>query len=413
MIHTFMPIVLMSVVLAAILCQKIGRWVLPVWLITLCAAGMLIITGQLSLIKALQSIDTKVIFYLLGLFIITQSLEQSHMLAKANLFVFSRIKSMNGLVLFLIFSSGISAAFLMNDTIAVVGVPVIFLLARQQQIDHRPLLITLALSITLGSVFSPTGNPQNMMIASHGMEHPFSIFFSHLLVPGLLSLIVLYLGVRLYYRNFFKQPLSPWTPHFPVDKRNAWPGILAILLLVLLIIFIECYPYRMQALHLNLGTAALLACLPIVLFSRQRFRLVASIDWRTLCYFIGLFILMAGVYQSSLFQHMINNYKTSLHHQSTILTTSLLVSQLTSNIPLVLLYLPQLQTGNIQELLNLAIGSTLAGNLLVTGAASNIIVVQSIQQRKAKLFSFWTFSLLGVPVTLVSLLIYYVATLSW
>lgn len=410
MIHTFLPLLLTAVVLIAILCQKVGRWKLPVWLIAISAAVLLITTGQLSITKAIQSIDTNVILYMFGLFIITRSLEQSHALTHATLMLFSQAKYMQHVVLILIFASGLSSALLMNDTIAVIGVPVILLLAKQQSIDHRPLLITLALSITLGSTFSPIGNPQNMIIASQGMSFPFITFFSHLFIPGIISLGALYACIRIYYQDLFNTQLSSWTHPLAIDKRNAWLGGIALCLLIVLIIFSECLPEKAQKLHLDLGNAALVSCLPVLLFSQQRQRILCSIDWRTLLYFISLFILMAGVWNSGVFQPLIHQYNAEMQHQGIIITTSLLLSQLLSNVPLVLLYLPQLPPGSTMQL-TLALGSTLAGNLLVTGAASNMIIIQTTQLRGKSLFSFRTFTLLGATVTLINLLLYYLIQL--
>jgi len=55
----------------------------------------------------------------------------------------------------------------------------------------------------------------------------------------------------------------------------------------------------------------------------------------------------------------------------------------------------------------LAAGSTLAGNLFILGAASNIIIIQNAEKRTGETLSFWEFAKVGVPLTIVNILIYW------
>jgi Na+/H+ antiporter NhaD/arsenite permease-like protein len=83
--------------------------------------------------------------------------------------------------------AGILSAVLMNDTLAVVGTPVMLILARKHSMPARPLLLALAFGVTIGSVFSPIGNPQNLLIALHGgLANPFVDFLRRLLLPVLM-----------------------------------------------------------------------------------------------------------------------------------------------------------------------------------------------------------------------------------
>jgi len=84
-----------------------------------------------------------------------------------------------------------------------------------------------------------------------------------------------------------------------------------------------------------------------------------------------------------------------------------LLSQLVSNVPLVALYLPLLQHAGVSEagLLALAAGSTLAGNLLILGAASNVIIVEAADRRGTHV-SFAEFARVGIPLTLLQVAIF-------
>lgn len=91
-----------------------------------------------------------------------------------------------------------------------------------------------------------------------------------------------------------------------------------------------------------------------------------------------------------------------------ILVLSLILSQFISNVPLVALYLPLLVHHHLPgaDLLALAVGSTIAGNLSILGAASNVIIVQNTEKRNAKGFGFFEFIKLGLPLTIINILIY-------
>ena len=92
-----------------------------------------------------------------------------------------------------------------------------------------------------------------------------------------------------------------------------------------------------------------------------------------------------------------------------ILTVSVILSQFISNVPLVALYLPVLQNlgATTKELMALAAGSTIAGNLSILGAASNVIIIQNAEKKGGETITFREFVKIGVPVTAVNVLVYW------
>lgn len=87
-----------------------------------------------------------------------------------------------------------------------------------------------------------------------------------------------------------------------------------------------------------------------------------------------------------------------------------ILSQLISNVPLVALYLPLLihAGAGTKEMIALVAGSTIAGNLLILGAASNIIIIQKAEKRSGEIISFLEFAKIGIPLTIINTLIYYI-----
>lgn len=92
-----------------------------------------------------------------------------------------------------------------------------------------------------------------------------------------------------------------------------------------------------------------------------------------------------------------------------ILGVSVALSQFISNVPLVALYLPMLihAGSSIKEMIALAAGSTIAGNLFILGAASNVIIIQNAEKRHQETLTFLEFAKVGIPLTIINLLIYW------
>ncbi len=402
-----LPIILLALVFIAIAVRKIGRLHLPIWLVMLVAAIIVLLAGDISIKQSYEAISFDVLFYLLGVFVIGQAIESSHYLEQLSLKWFRHARSQAMLLFFMVVLFALSSALLMNDTIAIIGTPVILLLARQQQFNPKPFLLCLAYTITLGSVFSPVGNPQNLLIANSGMAHPFYYFLRYLTVPTMINLIIMYSFIFFIFRKQLMQPLQLTSSNKTVDSRLARLSQISILLLVLLIVIrigLTASDYNQ---HLPFGAIALIACLPIVFLSKRRLEVIKHIDWHTLVFFVGLFVFMKSVWLTGYFQHWLQQSHIDVTHKTTVFSISVLLSQLMSNVPLVALYLPLLKHAPETTYLALAAGSTIAGNLLILGAASNVIIIQNTEKRGENAFSFWQFFAIGLPLTLINLLIYY------
>jgi Na+/H+ antiporter NhaD/arsenite permease-like protein len=81
-----------------------------------------------------------------------------------------------------------------------------------------------------------------------------------------------------------------------------------------------------------------------------------------------------------------------------------------SNVPLVALYLPVLQQAGVTTagLMALAAGSTIAGNLTILGAASNVIIIQNAEKKSGATLTFWDFVKIGMPLTIINVAVYWV-----
>jgi Na+/H+ antiporter NhaD/arsenite permease-like protein len=379
------------------------------------AFGVLV-TRQISPLEAVKSINIDVILFLFGVFIIGQALEESGYLAHLSYRFFRKAKTLNILVLFIIFSMGIFSAFLMNDTLAIIGTPVVLSLARKTNMQPKILLLSLAFAVTIGSVMSPIGNPQNLLIAIHGgITNPFVTFFKFLFIPTVVNLFLAYLLLRLFYKEqFHARPIS-YNEEPIIDNNLAKLARASLVLLVIMVLAKIITVFIGLQADFRLTYIALVAAMPIILLSRKRFGIIRRIDWYTLVFFAAMFVLMASVWNSGYFQGTMASMHLNLASGSIIMTVSVLLSQLISNVPLVALYLPILTEigGSTAELMALAAGSTIAGNLTILGAASNVIIIQNAEKRGGATLTFWEFVRVGAPLTLINIAVYWLFLSLW
>ena len=405
------PLIVLIVVFLGIAIRQIGKIRFQIWQVMLFGAMVVIFTRQIALLDALKAINLDVMLFLFGMFIVGQALEKSGYLSHLSYKMFKRTKSVDHLVLFILFGMGIASAFLMNDTLAIIGTPVILLLARKHDINVKLLLLALAFAVTIGSVMSPIGNPHNLFIAINGnIGNPFIIFFQYLFVPTMISLLVCFFILKFFYKEKFRDGALD---HSQEPIRNHQLAIISkislILLIVLILVKIGLIFLDVQV-NFRLTYIALIAALPILLFSSERKEVLRNIDWHTLIFFAAMFVLMESVWQTGFFQNIITLLDLNITSVAMIFLVSVILSQFISNVPLVALYLPMLiQAGaSTKEMVALAAGSTLAGNLLIFGAASNVIIIQNAEKKAGETITFWEFAKVGIPLTVVTCLIYWI-----
>ncbi|MGZ8213652.1 MAG: SLC13 family permease, partial [Methylosarcina sp.] len=159
-----------------------------------------------------------------------------------------------------------------------------------------------------------------------------------------------------------------------------------------------------SSIRIELSHIAIISALPSLLYNSDRLQLLKSLDWPTLLFFAAMFVLTASVWQTGVLQTWVANLRIDVSSLPAILLISATLSQLISNVPLVTLYLPLLPP-DAETFMALAAGSTIAGNFLILGAASNVIIVQHAEKHKATL-GFFEFARLGIPLGLLNLLVY-------
>ena len=400
----YIPVIVLSLVFLLIAIRQVGRYTLKIWQIMLAGAVAVLIFGQITPAAALSAINVDVMLFLFGMFVIGVAVQESGFLSSLSHRIFSRAKNPDQFLLLLILVMGLFSAVLMNDTLAVIGTPLVIALACTWGIDRKGALLALCFAITIGSVATPIGNPQNFLIASYAdLGDSFTPFLVHLGIPTLINLVLAWVVVRTFY-----PPSSECSaPVQPEPVRDAGLARLAALSLGIILVLIG---FRVVGgiigyNPLPLMVIALAAAAPLLILSPRRGELVRKVDWYTLVFFAALFVLMQSVFDTGFFQSLVDiQAVTSV---PAIMMVSVVISQFISNVPFVALFQPLIiqQGMSVQEILALAAGSTIAGNLTVLGAASNVIVIQNAE-RQGVTITFLEFLKLGLPLTVMNVIVY-------
>lgn len=371
-------------------------------------ACAVLLTGQIPVPDALHAINPDVMIFLFGMFIVGEALAESGYLGCLAHRFFSGTKTTGQLVAAILLGMGVLSALLMNDTLAIIGTPLVLGLAASLRVRARLLLMALAVAITTGSVMSPIGNPQNLLVAvDSGMASPFATFGLYLLIPTLLCLGVAYCVLRIIYRKDFLPGEFTHEPPATCDARMTVlvQCSLAIILILAAVNIVSSLSGGTMLVTLPL--IALLAAAPVIVFSPARLEITRKIDWPTLVFFAAMFVLMAAVWQTGFFQSFVSSGTVS--SVPMILALSVVISQFISNVPFVALFQPMIVQagGTTSQLMALAAGSTIAGNLTILGAASNVIIIQNAEEQ-GETISFFEFAKVGVPLTLLQVAVYWI-----
>jgi Na+/H+ antiporter NhaD/arsenite permease-like protein len=370
------PLVLCACLALIFFRAKFGN-VAP-WIAMAFGAIAVLVLGQISIYDALIAIDWGVMAFLYGMFVLANGIERSGYLQHVGVKVLRHFKNPFHLLLAFILSIGAASALLLNDTIAIIGTLLAIAVAKNSKISAAPLLVGVALAVTIGSIASPIGNPQNYLIASQStFANPFLSFTAYLLVPTILSLVAL--AAILWALFPALKNLSPLIKDTRVKDGPYHAARTALFVVVAFALLRIASAFSTLVPQFELYWIAVAGGITYLVLS-QRLGDALAVDWETLAFFAGMFVLMDAVWLSGFFQPFLP-VSSELSNPAIILSSSVLLSQVVSNVPFVVLYLKALGSASEATLVLLAAGSTLAGCLTIFGAASNIIVLQTAEKK--------------------------------
>lgn len=293
-----------------------------------------------------------------------------------------------------IFTSGVLSAFFVNDIMCLVMVPFVLSITRRLQLEPMPYLLAVATGSNIGSVASITGNPQNMLIGSFsGIGYrDFILHLGPVAVAGLFLdwMVLHWLHLR---RREHTAEVNDGIPVPALElSRLTKP---AVVVAGVVIAFFAGVPPAMAA---ALGAAALLITRTI-----EPRKLYEEVDWGLLVFFVGLFLIVGGAENAGIVHQFLRVAEYwNLHNLGVFTVVVAVLGNLVSNVPAVMLLKTMVPTFPDPHTawLALAMASTLAGNLTITGSVANIIVVESAKPETN--ISFWDYFRVGLPITIIT-----------
>jgi Na+/H+ antiporter NhaD/arsenite permease-like protein len=296
-----------------------------------------------------------------------------------------------------IFTSGVLSAFFVNDIICLVMVPFVLTLTRRMRVPPLRYLLAVATASNIGSVATITGNPQNMLIGSFsGISY--RSFLAHLGPVAVFGLLLDWLVLHLMGRDVPAREV----PNGVAEEVKLTParslGKPVLVTAGVLIGFIAGAPPAL--------VAAVGAALLLITRSLEPRLVYDEVDWGLLVFFIGLFLIVGGAEQVGLTSLLLDAARSwNLHSPGLLTLVTAAFSNIVSNVPAVML-LKSLAPGFADPRhawLILAMASTFAGNLTITGSIANIIVVE--RARPQVHIGLWEYFRVGLPITVTTLLV--------
>ena len=397
-------------------------------IIALLGAGAMILCGVLTQEQAIAGIDFNTIALLAGMMILVSVASRTGLFEFLAIWSAQRVRgSPAGVLCLLSLITAILSAFLNNVTLVLVMAPVTLSIARRLRVEPFPFLIAEVMASNIGGAATLIGDPPNIMIGSAA-----GLSFNEF-VLNLAPVIVVVMGCQLLATHLIwgrknrasaeaRAEVMALVPAAVITDLRMMVWSLAVFVATLLgFIFGD-------RLHLEPGTIALIGAAAIMLLdnlvhhralhAEKMVAIYADVDWITIFFFIGLFVVVHGVETTGLLTVFAHQLVTATHGNiaitaSAILWLAAIVSAIIDNIPLVAAMIPVIKAlapelGGPEALLPLwwalALGASLGGNGTLVGASANLAVA-GIAERAGIRFNFTGYTKFAAPLTLMSLAI--------
>lgn len=356
---------------------------------------VLLASGDLTLDQAGEAVDMPTITLLFALMILSAQFEHSGFYGWVASRIIRATRNPKTLLAVLIAVTGALAAVFTNDVVVFALTPLVAAGLMSQKLDPRPYLIGLAGAANAGSAATLIGNPQNILIGQAG-GLDFWTYFVLALPPTLICLAITFVAILATWRLApAERTGTSSVAETEIDRFQMAKGLAAVVLLIGL--FLTPLPRELSA----------LAVAGLLLMSRRLSSraMIGAVDWQLLLLFACLFGVTAAFANTGLAQEglaFLASHGLMPDRLSVLAPLTLAASNTIGNVPAVILIIQLMPDLSDGVLAALALLSTFAGNLLLTGSLCNIIVAERAAQAGAPL-SFADFARSGVPMTLASM----------
>ncbi|GGW17840.1 membrane protein [Streptomyces capoamus] len=409
--HSWAAIVVFVGAYALIISEKIHRVA-----VALGGAGLMLAIGATDDVSAFYSedsgIDWNVIFLLMGMMMIVGVLKKTGMFEYLAIWAVKRARAEPFRVMaMLVVITALASALLDNVTTVLLIAPVTLLVCERLALPAAPFLIAEVFASNIGGTATLVGDPPNIIIASRaGLT--FNDFLVHLAPLAAVLVVVLLLLCRVMFRESFVYDEERAAEIMALEEGEAIkdPRLLVqgLIVLALVVAGFVLHP----VLHYEPSVVALLgAGLLVALSSVETQDVLAEVEWPTLAFFAGLFVMIGGLIDTGVVGEISNQLAKAIGNNElggsmTLLGGSAVLSGIVDNIPYVATMAPITSDlvrdmgGSGDHVLwwALALGADLGGNATAIGASANVVVL-GIAERNRQPISFWQFTKYGLVVT--------------
>lgn len=410
-IQQIIAVVIFIVTMTAIMTEKVHRTVAA-----MAGAILLLVTGILSLDSAIGYVDVNTLGVLVGMMLFVGIVKNS------GIFEYIAIKSAKLakgrpwpiMVAFIVITAVLSA-FLDNVTTVLLVGPMTLAITKMLNVNPIPYIMTQIMASNIGGTATLIGDPPNIMIGSAAGIG----FGDFLLNTGMASIIVLIISILCYYVLYRKQLIvdeANIKKVIALDEKKSIvdPALMkkSILMLCLVALgFILHSQLHLESCYISLSAA----CIMLLIGKQDPEEIIATVEWSTILFFIGLFVVVGGLEQVGIIDSLAHGLVditggNMLITMMAILWIAAIVSAFLDNIPFVATLIPLIitigKTGmDITPLWwALSLGACLGGNGTLIGASANV-VLSGISNKAGHKITFASYFKVGFPMMILSIII--------
>jgi Na+/H+ antiporter NhaD/arsenite permease-like protein len=409
--------IIISILLLALVYIVVAFGKLEAALIALLGAVAALELRLISQDSAFAAIDWNTIFLLIGMMMMVGVMKRT------GIFQYLAIKSAKlargnpvFVLIFLSVATAFLSAFLDNVTTVLVVAPVTILIADSLELDAMPFLLCEALASNIGGTATLIGDPPNIMIGS-AANLSFNDFIANL-SPAVIVIFIAFMGfVLLIFRSSLKIKPELVSTIMDFDERKSITDLRLTRICLVIFLFTIVGFIMHDFLHLKPATIALTgAALIVFLTSASIEQIFKEVEWPTVFFFIGLFIVVAAVNQQGVFTILANKLSEVTRGDLTLMALAILwvsafAAAFVGAVPFVATMIPFLHGIIAQHPQDgavlwwaLSLGACLGGNGTLTGTAANMVVA-GIARQHGMIISYRRFMKYGFPVLIISLIL--------
>ena len=414
---------ILAITYAVIMSEKVNRAI-----VALAGAGVMIIVGVLNQEEAIKGIDWNTLGLLTGMMILVSVSRRSGMFEFVAVWSAKAAKAHpGGIMILLQVATAVLSALLDNVTTVLLMVPVTIAITQTLKVPAYPYLFAEIMASNIGGTATLIGDPPNIIIGSQ-VGLTFNDFLYHLSPVIVVILVVQLVMIYILWGKDLRATAEAEAAIMsmnPIEAIKDWV-LLKQALAVLGAVMVGFVLARQ--LHLEPATIALTGAAILMLLdnwqhhsekaSHNIHSTFGDVEWITIFFFLGLFVVVHGVEVGGLLHLLANKLVTATGGSLpatgyAVLWASAFLSAIVDNIPFVATMIPLIKSmapafggpEHIQPLWwCLSLGACLGGNGTLVGASANLTVA-GIAERNGVPFRFLTYTLYAAPMTIVSIAI--------